>query len=337
MSVLRTLTLILFAAGCAVEGPKDELADPSIVDGDDAADALSRRLDYRGAIGFGETVEGTYSETGYSGYAFVGRAGASVSLSLVGHGNDPMLYVYGPKRGDTWSHVRRIAMNDDFDGLDSRVELDLRADGTYLVLAREYWGDEGSFSLTLDCEGDECRAECAPECPAGAACDRIVCVRAPCPSYCAVEGDEPPPAEERICGTRGVAPCNDGEYCDFPESASCGATDQPGVCRFIPTVCTAEVRPVCGCDGETYTNRCSANSRGVSVASDGACATEPVACVVGGCSSQVCTEDTGSPIITTCEFRPEYACLRESRCERQEDGACGWTATVEYQMCIDGL
>jgi hypothetical protein len=165
----------------------------------------------------------------------------------------------------------------------------------------------------------------------------VVCVRAPCPSYCSVDGDAPPPAEERYCGTRGAARCEAGEFCDFPDSAACGIADRPGVCRSIPTVCTREVAPVCGCDGETHTNRCNANARGVSVVSEGACASEPIACVVGGCSSQVCTEDTGEPIITTCEFRPEYACLRESRCERQPDGACGWTPRAAYQLCIDEL
>jgi hypothetical protein len=52
-------------------------------------------------------------------------------------------------------------------------------------------------------------------------------------------------------------------------------------------------------------------------------------CFVGGCSGQVCSEDQG--VITTCEFRPEYACYHDATCEVQSDGKCGWTQTSELQ------
>lgn len=55
-------------------------------------------------------------------------------------------------------------------------------------------------------------------------------------------------------------------------------------------------------------------------------------CFVGGCSSQICSEQEGA--ITTCEFRPEYACYQTASCERQADGACGWTATTELAACL---
>lgn len=59
-------------------------------------------------------------------------------------------------------------------------------------------------------------------------------------------------------------------------------------------------------------------------------------CFVGGCSSQICS---GSPdavdMVTTCEFRAEYACYRLTKCERQsETGKCGWTPTVEFISCL---
>lgn len=73
------------------------------------------------------------------------------------------------------------------------------------------------------------------------------------------------------CGSRGQAPCPSGEFCRWEESAICGATDLPGTCAEIPTVCTREYRPVCGCDNNTYSNRCGAEAAGVSVAHDGAC------------------------------------------------------------------
>lgn len=56
------------------------------------------------------------------------------------------------------------------------------------------------------------------------------------------------------------------------------------------------------------------------------------ACKVGGCSGQVCSD---KDVITTCEFRPEYACYQKAKCERQPTGECGWTMTEELMSCIE--
>jgi hypothetical protein len=56
------------------------------------------------------------------------------------------------------------------------------------------------------------------------------------------------------------------------------------------------------------------------------------ACFVGGCSSQICSDQEG--IISTCEFRPEYACYQAATCERQPDNSCGWTPTAELSTCL---
>ena len=55
-------------------------------------------------------------------------------------------------------------------------------------------------------------------------------------------------------------------------------------------------------------------------------------CYVGGCSGQICSDEEG--VISTCEWRPEYACYQSARCEVQTDGACGWTQTSELQACL---
>ncbi|OGK24107.1 hypothetical protein A3F58_04015 [Candidatus Roizmanbacteria bacterium RIFCSPHIGHO2_12_FULL_37_9b] len=60
-------------------------------------------------------------------------------------------------------------------------------------------------------------------------------------------------------------------------------------------------------------------------------------CVRAGCSSQLCVEPSEGDIVTTCEYREEYGCLGFSRCERQQDGQCGWTKTPEYSQCLTGL
>ena len=79
----------------------------------------------------------------------------------------------------------------------------------------------------------------------------------------------------RACGGRGLAPCEPGEYCDFPDGSACGAGDGGGVCRPRPTRCTREYRPICGCDGRTHPTRCSAAADGVDTAAEGPCATTP--------------------------------------------------------------
>ncbi len=55
-------------------------------------------------------------------------------------------------------------------------------------------------------------------------------------------------------------------------------------------------------------------------------------CFVGGCSGQVCSDQEG--LITTCEWREEYACYGDATCERQPSGACGWTPTPALETCL---
>lgn len=54
-------------------------------------------------------------------------------------------------------------------------------------------------------------------------------------------------------------------------------------------------------------------------------------CKPSGCSGQVCSDQE---IMTTCEFRQEYACYQTARCERQATGTCGWTMTKELGACL---
>jgi eight-cysteine-cluster-containing protein len=55
-------------------------------------------------------------------------------------------------------------------------------------------------------------------------------------------------------------------------------------------------------------------------------------CVAGGCSGTVCTDEEG--VMTTCEWRPEYACYQNAECKRQDDGACGWTQSETLTACL---
>lgn len=73
------------------------------------------------------------------------------------------------------------------------------------------------------------------------------------------------------------------------------------------------------------------------VIDDGVQGSNPIVaggCFVGGCSSQICSENPDA--ISTCEWREEYGCYRNATCERQASGECGWTDTPELAQCLAG-
>jgi hypothetical protein len=86
------------------------------------------------------------------------------------------------------------------------------------------------------------------------------------------EPEAAPDAEGAMCGGIAAIGCPSGLYCQQPVGQCLEVMDGAGTCQPQPEVCTQQYEPICGCDGKTYGNACTAAGAGVSVAATGECA-----------------------------------------------------------------
>jgi hypothetical protein len=330
---MRALPLfVALLSGCTVHVIEDRYGErpppPVVVE--------TPPIEVAGAIDMNGSTSGIGRDGVSLGYATVARAGSQLAVNVSSPARTSVRFI-GPFTGD-WSRAATIAQS-----AGGSLNAVAPSDGSYMIVVN---GTNGApFEVSLSCASGECRTECGAggQCPEGSGCALVMCIRAPCPSYChpfAGPQSQPQPepqggAQGAMCGTRGAGPCGPGLFCRHPDSAACGETDAPGTCEPQPQMCTREYRAVCGCDGTTYGNRCSAYAAGVSVRHDGECQNQPQAnaCERSGCSGELCIEP-GSGMASICVYRPEFACYQGATCERQSNGQCGWTATTELRACL---
>ena len=95
-----------------------------------------------------------------------------------------------------------------------------------------------------------------------------------------------PSAQAGLCSAGQT--CPEGSYCRFDDPGRCGAGEGTGVCETIPQICNHMYAPVCGCDGKTHSNSCTAAGQGVNIQKPGACEAEPTALRCGGIAGILC-------------------------------------------------
>lgn len=59
-------------------------------------------------------------------------------------------------------------------------------------------------------------------------------------------------------------------------------------------------------------------------------------CVIGGCNGELCLDKEANDkgVASICLYKPEFACYKSAKCEKQANGKCGWTQTSELKACL---
>lgn len=102
--------------------------------------------------------------------------------------------------------------------------------------------------------------------------------------------------------------------------------------RLFLAAVVAAVLIAAGCQSGTETAGNAAPGDGSSAEAE--CSADSD-CAKAGCSGQLCVQASeAAGIITTCEYKEEYGCLKLTSCGCDE-GRCAWAATDEYETCLE--
>jgi len=159
--------------------------------------------------------------------------------------------------------------------------------------------------------------------------------------------DEGSEREERsghevVAGNCSINACGgqsetDACWCDdLCESYNDCCADKTFICPGLGEQCGGLVGIPCadGFCADNPNDSCDPQNGG---ADCGGLCVEQEPCHSGGCSGQLCIP-VSQNLVTTCEWKPEYDCVKQSECGNfGPGGTCAWNETPEYAQCLEDL